>query len=196
MVVIGFGYKARQGKNTAALAMLDACPLEAQVRVYAFADALKAEVRRACAQMGGQEALISGFQSGGLMPGWVTAEMPKPRPLLQWWGTDYRRAKDPDYWVRLLRKTLDVQGPDVALIADVRFPNEADAIHEWGGYVVQVTRKGAPDVQVLDHPSEHALDKYNGWDFSIDADSVLACRESAVAIYNEIVRRSENILRG
>ena len=186
MLVIGFGHRARQGKNTAAQAVLGACPLETQVHVYGFADALRSEVRRYCASLGGQFNLIEQFKEAGLMPDWVHFEEPKPRSLLQWWGTDYRRAKDPDYWVKKLRKTLEEHKPEVALISDVRFQNEVDFIHSLGGYVVKCIRKGIPDVAVHEHPSEAELDGYKGWDFTITAGTVEECQRQAVSIYRRL----------
>jgi hypothetical protein len=188
VLVIGFGHRARQGKNTAAQAVLDACPLDMQVRMYAFADALKTEVRKVCCAFGGQYALIAAWKEAGLMPEWVQCEDPKPRTLLQWWGTEYRKAKDPDYWIKRLRTTLSEHNPDVALITDVRFPNEVAFIHGIGGYVCKVTRLGAPDVQVQEHPSEAVLDGYTGWDFSIQADTVAECQKKAREIYASVLR--------
>ena len=186
MLLIGFGHRARQGKNTAAQAVLEACPLETQVHIYAFADALRTEVRRYCASLGGQFNLLEQFKEAGLMPEWVRFEEPKPRSLLQWWGTDYRRAKDPDYWVKKLRKTLEEHKPEVALISDVRFPNEVDFIHSLGGYVVKCVRTGTPDVAVHEHPSEAVLDGYKGWDFTITAGTVEECQRQAVSIYRRL----------
>lgn len=185
MRVIGFGHRARQGKNTAALAILNACPLPTHVALYAFADALRMEVRSACAKFGGQFALIQAWKEVGLMPEWVHFEEPKPRPLLQWWGTDFRRKQDPNYWVKRLRKTLNDHRPDVALITDVRFRNEADLIHELGGTLVEVERIGVPDVDVQEHRSESELDGYTGWDFIIRAADVNELRRLAVEVWEE-----------
>ena len=88
MILIGFGHRARQGKNTAAQAVMDLQPLDTEVRLYAFGDALKTEVRVACAKFSGQSELIRAWKEAGLMPEWVHFEEPKPRSLLQWWGTD------------------------------------------------------------------------------------------------------------
>ena len=76
MLLIGFGHRARQGKSTAVTAMLNApfLSLEVNIRAYAFADALKREVRRACATFGGQFALIEAWKDSGLMPEWVHFE--------------------------------------------------------------------------------------------------------------------------
>lgn len=185
-MVIGFGHRARQGKNTAAQAVLNACPLETQVCMYAFADALKREVRTACAIFGGQFDLIQEWKAAGIMPDWVEFEEPKPRSLLQWWGTEYRRSKDPDYWVKRLRVTLEDHQPDLALVTDVRFPNEVDYIHGIGGYVVKVTRMGRPDVEVPLHPSETELDSYTGWDFHIHAADLRDLERQAREVLEEL----------
>ena len=191
MLVIGFGHRARQGKNTAALAALESLPLQTDVHIYAFADALKSEVRAACAKFGGQFELLEQWKAAGLMPDWVRYEEPKPRSLLQWWGTEYRRTKDPDYWVTRLNKTLSAHNPDVALITDVRFPNEADFIHAMGGKVVKCVRVGTPDVNVHEHPSEAMLDAYRGWDYTISAATVEDCKRQATALMQSLWRPSE-----
>lgn len=185
MLLIGFGHRARQGKNTAALAVLNDCPLETAVRMYAFGDALRMEVRVAAAKFGGEYALIEAWKEAGLMPEWVVDETPKPRSLLQWWGTDYRRAQHPDYWVKRLKATLDAHEPEVALITDVRFPNELEAIRSWGGVYVEVVNTNAPDVSVHEHSSEAALDGVQP-DYLISAGSTAECRHQAVALYRQL----------
>ena len=217
MLTIGFGHRARQGKNSAAVAMINACPVGTEVRMYAYADALRAEVKAAVNEAGGLKALINRgyvWEGSGVcgcgesmdahsepflanhapnemlreeyFPDWVKAEDGKPRTLLQWWGTDYRRAQDVNYWVRQLTARLHREQPDVALITDVRFPNEVDAIHQAGGYVIKVTRTTPPDVLVPSHPSEDELSDYTGWDFEIKAKDMAELRKQAEAIYRKI----------
>lgn len=171
------------------MAMLSSCPLETQVRMYAFADALRQEIRVACARLGGQASLIEGFKEAGLMPEWVHFEAPKPRSLLQWWGTEYRRSKDPEYWVKRLKKTLDDHKPEVALVTDVRFPNEVEGIKSWGGFVVNVLRTSAPDVVVHEHASESALDGFDGWDYTLEAETKDELTAKAEALLREIARK-------
>lgn len=165
--------------------------------MYAYADALRAEAKKAIAGAGGLAELVKrGWFVGDSprvrtsfkqdLPAWVIAEDGKPRTLLQWWGTDYRRAQDTDYWVRQLTERLAREQPDVALITDVRFENEIDAIHNAGGYVVKVTRTTAPDIAVPSHPSEDALEGYTGWDFEIKAADMTELRTQAAGIYHKI----------
>ncbi|QNO12686.1 deoxynucleoside monophosphate kinase [Arthrobacter phage Snek] len=82
--------------------------------------------------------------------------VPEVRKVLQKLGQAIR-AQDRDYWLRAgITKAVEVGGPVV--ITDVRFPNEADAIRNAGGYLVRVTRD-LPDDGDRDI-SETALDDY------------------------------------
>ena len=193
MLLIGFGHKARQGKNTAAVALLNAMPVDCRARIYAYADALRREVRNEITRYGSVAGLLMASRYRAderRIPDWVIDEGGgKPRTLLQWWGTNYRRAQDPLYWVKRLQVTLDQEQPDAALITDVRFPNEADAIHERGGYVVKVTRTGKLDIDVHAHESEQAMDDYTGWDYELTAATLPELRKKAADHYTKIARR-------
>ena len=75
-----------------------------------------------------------------------------PRRVLQWWGTEYRRAQNEDYWVNeMARRTA---GESAVVIPDVRFQNEANMILNHGGTIICVERPGYEAVN--DHVSEHA----------------------------------------
>ncbi len=77
------------------------------------------------------------------------------RRAMQTLGTEWgRNLMGPDMWVNsfLLRCN---QFPRV-VCSDVRFPNEADMIHELGGKIIRLTRPGLPQ---LDHPSENLIDE-------------------------------------
>ena len=76
---------------------------------------------------------------------WAVRER-SPRQIMQWWGTEYRRAQDPDYWVRRLGERvadLMVQGERRFVVSDCRFVNEARTIRSMGGEVWRVLRPGA-----------------------------------------------------
>lgn len=187
--IIGFGNKARQGKDECAKAIKERyssmwCYRDVRFKVQhlAFADALYREVNDWLATDQGSlwlNHLGGEVQGYGLniiwMPPWVmpsaNAEKSDKAPygkhplLLQWWGTEYRRKQDPDYWVKRWKEAID---PDANLVltTDMRFKNEAQAIKDLGGFTVNVTRRtvdGAPFVahdRNGSHPSEMALDDF------------------------------------
>lgn len=97
------------------------------------------------------------------------------RSILQYWGTDFRRKEDNDYWVKKTMKAMISQlaeGRSV-FVTDARFENEVDALQRAGGYTIRLkvsrdvqiarlkSRDGiGPDLTALDHDSEKALDEY------------------------------------
>lgn len=82
-----------------------------------------------------------------------------PRQIMQWWGTEYRRAIDPDYWVLQLERRIEralIAGDQTRLVVtDCRFANEVQTIRsaEFGGALWQVTRPGCT-VPAGSHVSE------------------------------------------
>lgn len=83
-----------------------------------------------------------------------------PREILQWWGTEYRRAQDPQYWVKRLAEKMcqltgdggDIHEARVA-VDGVRFPNEEAFLRSLPGFEMwHIVRRDAP--QVASHASE------------------------------------------
>ncbi len=70
------------------------------------------------------------------------------RQIMQWWGTEYRRAySGQDYWTRKLKARIHIQqcGHQFRhVISDVRFDNEAEAVRAMGGVIWQIKR---PDIK-------------------------------------------------
>jgi len=75
------------------------------------------------------------------------------RKVLQWWGTEYRRSKDPLYWIKALDKRL--QPDTLYVITDTRFANEDDYVHARGGQSWMITRPDASQAPgIVGHASE------------------------------------------
>jgi adenylate kinase family enzyme len=75
-----------------------------------------------------------------------------PRQILQWWGTDFRRRDNPDYWVNQLKSKISYlikQGlGKYFVISDCRFANEADMTRNvFNGQIWQITRPGCEIAQ-------------------------------------------------
>ncbi|MGH8758956.1 MAG: hypothetical protein ACREVW_05500 [Burkholderiales bacterium] len=81
-----------------------------------------------------------------------------PRQVLQWWGTDYRRAQDPAYWTTQtsarIHYLLTERLTRSIVISDCRFDNETDLVrNQHGGLIWQVKRNGV-EVPEGSHQSE------------------------------------------
>ena len=79
------------------------------------------------------------------------------REFLQYFGTDVMRYMWEPVWVNKCIKDIKREGTLLAIIPDVRFPNEVQVIEEAGGMVLRLTRHVFDD----DHNSETALDDYS-----------------------------------
>jgi hypothetical protein len=110
----------------------------------AFADALKEEVAR-CLYHDQQipddlpdeiSELMYGYK-GHPCKVWDKPTDCGMRRILQFWGTEWRRAQDGDYWVKALS---DAPRPRFLVIPDVRFRNEAEWVRANGGQCWNVVR--------------------------------------------------------
>jgi len=198
-MIIGFAGKAGSGKTTAARHL--ATLLDRPTRVIPMAQVLRDEVEAFLRQVGAdaQVPLLYGNQDDKVTvfsidqrraldacPRWddfiaVNREIQTEpgrtalsvRRILQWWGTEYRRAQDPDYWTKAWQRkvaSLDLAREHV-LVDDVRFANELATLKSFAGRFVKIIRPGFDGAG--NHASETSLDDFDGWDAVIVNDGSL-----------------------
>jgi len=211
-MIIGFAGKAASGKTTAAqhLAPL----LEGDTRIIPMAMVLRDEVEAFLRGIGAAEfvPLVYGGQEDKLRVFFVDQQKAlqecsewtsfiaehsdiqdrsaqtavSVRRILQWWGTEYRRAQDPDYWTKAWERKvsgLDLQRTHV-LVDDVRFVNELQMLLRLGAKVVKIERPGF--AAGGNHASETSLDDYHTWSRVIINDGTLEEFKQQVATLTEL----------
>lgn len=188
-LIVSFGHKSRRGKDSVVAHLIETYKGRFDIRRYAFADELKLEVNNAI-----QKHIDDGLSVGqafNVMESWAgikhddnmvmndpLCSYGKSRTLLQFWGEDYRRrgmvagkqVNTPDefYWVRKMRDRIREEQPQIALISDMRFKNEAAMVksESQDNRTVRIDRQGFNLGLGSDHASETELDDY-GYDFEI-----------------------------
>lgn len=104
----------------------------------------------------------------------------------QIYGTDFRRALDPDYWTKLAVAAArqEIEAGNFPYFTDVRFPNEVEALASIGGLTIRLEVSPAeqarrlkqrdgrvPEPGELVHGSETALDGYDKFDIRVCTDA-------------------------
>ncbi|CAB4131047.1 hypothetical protein UFOVP130_55 [uncultured Caudovirales phage] len=127
----------------------------------AFADQVRDEVAD-CIQQGmvpkkamDRAYLPDDIRRASVEEVWAKPTSERMRRILQWWGTEYRRDEDPDYWTRSALKLAEAI--PYCVFSDVRFPNEVQAIRDRGGVVWKIQRETFID-GIPGHASELAVD--------------------------------------
>lgn len=167
-VLVALGFRARNGKDTAAKAIIDNFADKYDVRHYSFGMALKEEVNGIdqvewCMRHG----IAYDFDPPMDDPLCQTKHGKQSR-LLQFYGTEYRRAQDRFYWINKLHDRLEVEKPQFAVISDLRFLDEFYWVKSGKGYTVKVNRHGFVDLsRDSKHVSETQLDNVGNWDYEI-----------------------------
>jgi len=194
------------GKDTVALEAMRRLGEQEPVRL-SFADPIRDEVadllrllREGCgddsiaAAMNcrpEQVAVVRGHLEGDLQSGvelHPRSRTESMRRTLQVWGTDVRRAQDPDHWVRASLKEADrnlQQGRSV-YYTDMRFPNEVEALRKAGFHTIRIRISRSTQAErlagrdqlahradALLHPSETALDDYQNFHQIVENDGEL-----------------------
>ena len=159
-MIIGLSAKLDCGKTTLANMLLDKYPEYTRI---GFGDLLKQECSETYhyplewnySEEGKQKIII---MHSGLLP----RKGMTIREILQWHGTEFRRAQDPDYWTKRMKDALV---PNM-IIDDMRFKNEAKFIKSHDGILIRIHpySKWKPG-KFASHKSEIDLDNYTQWDF-------------------------------
>lgn len=166
MTIIGISGHMKHGKTECAKILNSLLP---NSTIINFADALKEEVSKATA---------TPLET-------IEKEKDKFRLILQGWGTDFRRAKNPNYWVEEWIKRVLKSECDYVIVGDVRFLNEAEAIEDAGGQVWRVTRESMDEKS--SHVSEHELDSY-GFDVYFKNNGSIQALKDSVKILTQTIK--------
>lgn len=172
-LIVGFGFKARHGKDTVAKMVEELLPA-GTCRVMPFAYHLKAYAR------------VLGMKG-------------KDGTLLQALGTEVFRRLDPETWIRCHAEWVADEKPRVALVPDVRFKNECRYIARAGGLLYRVDRlneDGSPYVagdRDTRHQSETELEGEALFDqyFQARSGDMAELRRAAVTVAYGIRNRLE-----
>lgn len=165
--VIGISGWARSGKDTIANYLVE----NHNYTKISFSTPMKEAMYKLDPRITVNELTNTSLRVGVDVYGWegLKDRSPDIRGLLQRFGTEVGREMfGEDFWVDYALTSIPDGGK--AVIADVRYPNEADAIKALGGKVYRVVRSGVGPAN--EHASEHALDGYE-FDGQIDNDGNL-----------------------
>lgn len=165
MKIIAFTAKKETGKTTAVKYLKKKYPASVQIN---FKDALVEEIKILFPEV--LATICSTYEQShydGMDP-WTIEKLfrvkpPLVRALMRNFGTEVRRAENPDYWVNAWEeKVLKVRNMWVDIdhcflfVDDVRFLNEANAVKKAGGTLIKITSD--KPVPVDAHASEFEMD--------------------------------------
>lgn len=190
-LIIGISGKRQSGKDSTANYIKDYINLKddtyyGRCQIYSFADKLKRDVcinllgltEKQCYGSNDDKETLTHLKWED-MPGNVKIEYnsddywdyPKlvpdktgvmtAREVMQYVGTEIFRKMYSSVWVDALIRQIEQDNNDIAIIADLRFEDEARAIKKVGGKLWRFTRNKFPS----DHESETGLDNWDEWDF-------------------------------
>jgi len=130
---------------------------------FAFADGVKSEV---AAKLGTTKEWLNEHKNDPLI-----------RHVLQWYGTDYKRYENENYWIEQLSNEINTfkrlsERCIILVITDVRFLNEAAFIKAQGGTLIRIRRKLSDDV-CDPHISEQQVDEISCDNFIHNDSSML-----------------------
>ena len=164
-----------------------------EIKIYNFADTLKRVcidvlglTERQCYGTEKEKSATTKFNwSDMLFDGEKRTSCPMTaREVMQYVGTDFFRKIYPEVWVDSTIRRIETDMPSLAVVVDCRFPNEVKGIQNAGGKVIRLTRNIFGDNDK--HPSETALDGYDGFDATIDNHN-MSIGEQNESVYNQLV---------
>ena len=150
------------------------------IKTYHFADYLK-KISMDLFDLTRQQVYGSDADKNTDTPYGMTA-----REFLQYLGTDIMRKIKDSVWVDCTIKLIKHEDPSIAVVPDVRFPNEVKAIHDAGGIVIRLDR----NILNSSHQCESALDEDNySWD---NFDYVISNCNMTVSELNDVIKDKMN----
>jgi len=160
-VIIGFAGRKQSGKTTCSefIAKYFNGSIEPfnGAKIYNFADPLKKDICMNILGLTYDQCYGNDISKNQYTEVYWDGIKLTAREVMQLVGTDIFRKMNKDVWASSTISKIQKEQPELAIIADCRFPNEVEAIKNAGGLVIKLTRNPYNS----DHASEVALDEAN-----------------------------------
>ena len=178
-MIVAFAGRKQSGKTTSAEFVANLFWQHKDSKIYNFADPLKnlcidilgLEYRQCYGSDEDKNQLVNCY--------WDNKQL-TAREVLQIVGTDMFRKMQNHVWSNATIRQILREQPNLAIIADCRFPNEVTAIKNVAGIVIGLSR----NPHNSDHTSEIALDpdRYDQslFDLVIDNDNMTITEQNKV----------------
>jgi hypothetical protein len=175
-MLIGLIGKKQSGKDTFADFF---CQLDARFKKDAFANPLK----QICQIVYGLD--LNYFHDNRLKEEKIEEWNQTPREMMQKIGTDlFRQHFDPDIWIKIASRRF--KKCKNLIITDVRFANEAEAILQNGGVLIQIVRDS--NLQHDSHISENMeLNPEKIYSIIENDDSLEKYHEKIFLLYHQLI---------
>jgi len=179
-MIIAFAGRKQSGKTTSC-EFVQSLFANKEIKTYNFADPLK----QLCLDVLGlkyEQCYGTDDNKNEFVDCYYNKQQMTAREVLQYVGTDIFRTMQHNVWSSATIRLIQKDKPDIALVADCRFPNEVEAVKNAGGIVVKLNR----NLYESTHASETALDD-NNYDQS-NFDLVIANLEGSIEEKNNIIK--------
>ena len=183
--IIAFAGRKQSGKTTCAQFVENIFKeqyTEQSCKIYNFADPLKQDVCVNILGLSYDQCYGSDEQKNELVNCYWENQQLTAREVMQLVGTDMFRKLQTNVWSEATIRKIKQEHPELALIADCRFPNEVAAVQSAGGLVIKLTRNPYNSA----HASEVALDPErfdpNEFDMIIDNQHLTISEQNQVLL--------------
>lgn len=190
--IIAFAGRKQSGKTTCAEALRNlynkSVNNDHAAKIYSFADPLKKNICMDILGLTYDQCYGSDDNKNELTNNYWENKQLTAREVMQFVGTDIFRKMQHNVWVDATIKQIEKESPELAIIADCRFPNEVMSLKNKGGLVIKLMR----NPHNSDHESEKALD-YNNFDHRkfdiIIFNNELDIPQQLIAIYDFLMKK-------
>jgi hypothetical protein len=155
--IVAFAGRKQSGKTTCSEFVKSICSEDKDVRIYNFADPLKKDICMTILGLSYDQCYGDDDAKNTTTNIQWEGKFLTAREVMQFVGTDIFRKMLNSVWADATINRIKNDKPDLAIIADCRFPNEVDVVRSAGGIVVKLTRNPFNS----EHASEIALDANN-----------------------------------
>lgn len=156
--IVAFAGRKQSGKTTCSEALKavfnENAKNDSAAKIYNFADPLKNSICIDILGLSYDQCYGTDDNKNELTNNYWEGKQLTAREVMQFVGTDVFRKMQTNVWVDATLNQINKEKPELAIIADCRFPNEVEAVKNAGGIVIKLMRNPFNS----DHDSEIALD--------------------------------------
>lgn len=171
-MIIAFAGRKQSGKTTCSEFLNKIFNNLGISKIYNFADPLKQNICIDILGLSHNQCYGTDDEKNELVDCYWDHHQLSAREVMQIVGTDIFRKMKQNVWSDAIIRRINKEGPDMAIIADCRFPNEVETVKRAGGMVIKLTRNPHNSF----HASEMALDPdqydQNNFDLIIDNENL------------------------